>query len=295
MFKYFDQIPTPIAHRGFTFTVPDGYGGLRSSGLENSMTAFQNAVNLGYNYVETDIHGSRDGVAVISHDHTLDRTTDHKGEINSQDWAQIQQAKICLFIGPDQAADHPIKKGQLVRATTGTEPIPRLDDLLAAWPDLRVNIHLKSDDAAAPVAAVIEKFKAHDRVGLTSFSTPRRKHCESLLSKPVAAGAGAAEMLEITAGAHLHTPELIKLALRTVDCVQIYVGDDEAALHSVIVDREMVRVMHNIGKFVQVWTPDDAAEMNRLLDLGVDGIITNRADVLKQVLIGRKQWQNRDW
>ena len=295
VFKYFDQIPTPIAHRGFTYLVPDGAGGLRSNGLENSMAAFQAAIDLGYEYVETDIHGSRDGVAVISHDHTLDRTTDHKGEINQLDWEQISQAKICPFIGPDQAAQTPTKKGKLTRATTGTEPIPRLDDLLAAWPDLRVNIHLKSDDAAAPTAAVIEKFKAHDRVGLTSFSTPRRKHCESLLSKPVAAGAGAAEMLEITAGAHLHTPELIKLALRTVDCVQIYVGDEAAAMHSAIVDSVMVRVMHQIGKFVHVWTPNDAAEMNRLLDLGVDGIITDRADILKQLLIGRGAWKARTW
>jgi glycerophosphoryl diester phosphodiesterase len=298
VFPYFDIIPTPIAHRGFTFVVPDGSGGLRSNGLENSMTAFQAAVDLGYEYVETDIHGSRDGVAVISHDHTLDRTTDHKGEINKLDWAEIQQAKICPFIGPDQAATAPLDRksaSSLPRVANGTEPIPRLDDLLAAWPNLRVNIHLKSDDAAAPVAEVIERFKAHDRVGLTSFSSPRRKYCESLLSKPVAAGAGTAEMFEITAGAHLHTPSLIRAALHAVDCVQIYVGDEQAALHSVIVDREMVSVMHDAGKFVHVWTPNDPVEFNRLLDLGVDGIITDRADLLKQVLADRGQWRNRTW
>jgi glycerophosphoryl diester phosphodiesterase len=263
-FPYFNVIPTPIAHRGFTY--PEGV----DNGLENSMAAFAAAIELGYKYVETDIHGSKDGVAVINHDETLDRTTDRKGRIRDMEWAEISQAKI-----------------------RGSQPVARLDDLLAAWPDLRVNIHLKEDSAAIPVAQVIEKYSAHDRVGLTSFSTPRRKVCEAHLSRPVAAGAGTAEMLEVTAGAHLRDPELIRRALRTVDCVQILadVAPHHGHLNAQIVDREMVNVMHQAGKYVHAWTIDDPAEMNRLLDLGVDGIITNRADILKEVLIKRGQWK----
>lgn len=159
MFEYFSTIPAAIAHRGFSY--PGGH----SNGLENSMSAFAAAVNLGYTYIETDLHGSRDGVAVICHDPTLGRTTDRHGLIAEMDWAEIHQANIA-----------------------GQEPVPRLEELLEAWPSLRINLHLKNDDAAKPVANCIERYQAHDRVGLTSFSSERRKLTERYLSRPVAAG-----------------------------------------------------------------------------------------------------------
>jgi len=261
MSEYFDTIPAAIAHRGFS--APGGV----SNGLENSMTAFASAVNLGYTYIETDLHGSRDGVAVICHDPTLGRTTDRHGVIAEMDWAEIKQANV-----------------------GGREPIPRLEELLASWPSLRINLHLKDDSAAKPVAEAIEKYQAHDRVGLTSFSSERRKLTESYLSRPVATGAGTSEMIELESGVRLHSPELVARALFGVDCVQIPAEPGVGPLHMQSVDRDLVTVMHQAGKYVHVWTVDDPKEMNRLLDLGVDGIITNRADLLKQVLISRGEW-----
>lgn len=98
-------------------------------------------------------------------------------------------------------------------------------------------------------------------------------------------------MIELEAGARARSPELIRRALNGVDCVQIPAETGLGPLHMQDVDHELVTAMHRCGKYVHVWTVDDPAEMNRLLNLGVDGIITNRADVLKQVLIERGVWQ----
>jgi len=234
------------------------------------MAAFGAAIDLGYQYIETDLHGSRDGVAVISHDPTLNRTTDQHGVIAELDWAEIRQAKV-----------------------GGIVPISRLEDLLAAWPDLRINLHLKNDAAAYPVARAINEFAAWDRVGLTSFSSERRKLTESYLTHQVAAGAGKGELVEVAAGSRLHSAAMIRRALAGVDCVQIPAEPGAGPVHIGVVNAELVTLLHQAGKYVHVWTVDQPAQMHHLLDIGVDGIITNRADLLKQVLIERNKWPLR--
>src|SRR5660398_161520 len=119
-----------LAHRGFSL-----------DGLENSMVAFQAAVDMGYRYVETDAHGTIDGVAVALHDESLDRTTDGTGEVADLPWARVKLARI-----------------------GGKEPVPMLEDILGTWPELRVNIDVKAESGIVPVADAIEKTKAHDRV-----------------------------------------------------------------------------------------------------------------------------------
>lgn len=256
------QIPAAMSHRGFTYDA-DG----KSNRLENSMKAFQAAVDLGYRYLETDLHGSRDGVAVVCHDPTLSRTTDMDGVINEMDWAEIRRARI-----------------------GGTEPVPRLDEIFETWPDLKVNIDIKDDQAAKPVAEAIERHNAHDRVGLTSFSTARRKLTERYLTKPIATGPGAQESVAFVAGVRLGSHFLATRALRDVDCMQVPVTHEFGAYDLTVVDEATVKALHRAGKFVHVWTVDEPAEMRRLLDLGVDGIITNRADLLRDVLIERGEW-----
>jgi len=255
-------IPAALAHRGFTY---DAEG--KSNRLENSMKAFQSAVDLGYRYIETDLHGSKDGVAVVCHDPTLSRTTDLDGDINEMNWADIQRARI-----------------------GGVEPVPRLDDIFEAWPELKVNIDIKDDQAARPVAEAIERHNAHDRVGLTSFSTARRKLTERYLSKPIATGSGTPETVAFLGGVRLGSHLLANRALKDVDCMQVPVTHDVGSVGISVVDQATVDALHQAGKFVHVWTVDDPDEMNRLLDLGVDGIITNRADRLKAVLVDRGQW-----
>jgi glycerophosphoryl diester phosphodiesterase len=246
---YLDAPFVALAHRGFS---PDG--------LENSLRAFEAAHDLGFRYVETDAHGTSDGVAVALHDATLDRTTDASGVVADLPWAVVARARI-----------------------GGVEPVPRLDDLLGAWPDLRVNVDVKGESGVRPVAEAIERTRAHDRVCVTSFSVSRRRATVALLSRPVATSAGQGEVVRFLLGSRLRADSRAARALRDVDCLQVPVRQGAVR----VVDERTVATAHRAGRQVHVWTIDDPAEMRRLLDLGVDGIVTNRADLLRDVLAER--------
>src|SRR5690606_15964268 len=114
--------PIPLSHRGFS-----------TDGLENSMAAFQQAVDLGYRYLETDVHATADGVLLAFHDASLDRVTDLEGEIARLPWSTVSQARI-----------------------GGVEPVPRLEEVLGTWPQVRVNIDIKSAGAILPLVEVLE-------------------------------------------------------------------------------------------------------------------------------------------
>jgi glycerophosphoryl diester phosphodiesterase len=246
-----------LAHRGFARP-----GGV-DSGLENSLAAFQAAVDLGYRYVETDAHGTADGVAVALHDAALDRTTDARGLVADLPWDVVRRARI-----------------------GGVEPVPRLDDLLGTWPALRVNIDVKADSGVGPTAEAIERTGAHERVCVTSFSAARRRATLARLSRPVPTSAGTSEVAGFLAGARLRVPAVARAALRRVDALQVPV--DQRGL--TVVDARTVAAAHAAGRQVHVWTVNDTAAMHRLLDLGVDGIVTDRADVLRDVLTSRGLW-----
>lgn len=246
-----------LAHRGFARP-----GGV-DTGLENSMTAFAAAVALGYRYVETDAHGTTDGVAVALHDASLDRTTDGTGLVAELPWSRVRRARI-----------------------GGVEPVPRLEDLLGTWPDLRVNVDVKEESGVAPTAAAIERTASHDRVCVTSFDAQRRRATLARLTRPVATSAGRREVACFLAGARLRVDALARAALRDVHALQVPVVSGALT----VVDAATVATAHRAGRAVHVWTVDDAAEMRRLLDLGVDGIVTDRADVLRDVLRERGLW-----
>jgi glycerophosphoryl diester phosphodiesterase len=243
-----------LAHRGFS------HG---QENLENSMAAFEAAVELGYRYVETDAHGTRDGVAVALHDESLDRTTDGTGLVADLTWQEVRRARI-----------------------GGTEPVPLLTDVLGTWPHLRVNVDVKADSGIEPVAAAVEATASHDRVCVTSFSPRRRRATLARLSRPVATSAGRSEVIGFLGGARLRVPGLVRAALRRVDALQVPVGDGGVS----VVDARTVAAAHRAGRFVHVWTIDDPGEMRRLVDLGVDGIVTDRADLLRDVLVERGLW-----
>lgn len=239
-----------FAHRGFSL-----------DGLENSMAAFQAAVDLGFRYVETDAHGTSDGIAVALHDETLDRTTDATGKVSELPWSRVRDARI-----------------------GGIEPVPLLEDLLGAFPELRVNIDVKSVSGIQPIADAIERTASHDRVCIASFSTSRRLATLKRLSRPVATSAGVREM------AQFWWRERARLrpgsALKRVEAIQVpWKFKNRDFLTARAVDSA-----HDAGTFVHVWTINDAPSMTALLDMGVDGLITDRADILKDVLVARGQW-----
>jgi glycerophosphoryl diester phosphodiesterase len=244
-----------MAHRGFS---PEG--------LENTMIAFEAAVDLGYRYVETDVHATRDGVVVAFHDDTLDRVTDRVGRIPDLSWREVSRARI-----------------------GATVQVPQLEELLGTWPDLRVNIDIKSPSAILPLARVIERTRAHERVCIASFSDQRRREGIMRLTRPVVTSAGQRIAARFRAAAAL--PVLVRTAVLArvmagVDGLQVPVR--HAGVE--VVTPTTVEAAHEVGVFMHAWTVNDVPEMVRLLDLGVDGIVTDRADLLKQVLTARGQW-----
>jgi glycerophosphoryl diester phosphodiesterase len=249
-----------MAHRGFS-----------RDGLENSMAAFRAAVGLGYRYLETDVHTTADGVLLLFHDAALDRITDGTGRIAELTAEEVAQARI-----------------------GGLEPVPTFDELVAAFPDARFNLDVKDWNSVRSLAAAIEGHALHDRVLIASFSDRRRRAVLQLLSRRTASSAGtAANAAFVALSPLLAVPGVGALAravlgrvLRDVNALQVPVRYRAVQ----VVTPGFVRRAHELGLYVHVWTINEPAEMHRLLDLGVDGIVSDRADLLREVLESRGAW-----
>ncbi|MFM7069501.1 MAG: glycerophosphodiester phosphodiesterase [Actinomycetes bacterium] len=239
-----------FAHRGGTEAAP-----------ENSLAAFTAAVELGMPYLETDVHLTADGVMVAFHDDQLDRVTDRPGRIADLTWDEVSAARI-----------------------GGTEPIPTLDEIFDAFPETRVNIDAKSDEVVVTLAECIRRHGALDRVCVGGFSDRRLDRLRALLGPDLCTSAGPRATAGFVAGAKL--PGVRVPAQPAYRCLQIPVRQAGVEL----VTAATISAAHGAGLAVHVWTIDDAAEMHRLLDLGVDGIMTDRPSVLRAVLEDRGQW-----
>jgi glycerophosphoryl diester phosphodiesterase len=226
---------------------------------ENSWAAFERAISLGYRYLETDVRTTVDGVLVALHDPTLDRVADRPGALAKMTWAEVQKAKL---------AD-------------GRET-PRLEELLSAWPEARWNIDVKTTQAVAPVVDALKRTGAVDRVLVAAFGGQRSAQVRSALGPTLATGAGRG-----TVAALLAAKFGLKVPLRS-PAVAAQVPLQRRGVP--IVDAAFLRVCHQAGIAVHVWTIDDPEVMERLLDLGVDGIMTDRPSTLKQVFEKRGQW-----
>lgn len=242
--------PLAFAHRGAHR--PDGPG-------ENTMAAFAAAVDLGYRYLETDVHLTADGVVVAFHDPRLDRVTDRRGAIADLPWSEVERARV----GP------------------GGDPVPRLEELLDAWPDVRVNIDPKCDAVVDPLADVLRHRDAVDRVCCGSFSDRRLARLRRLLGPRLctALGPGGNAKLVAAAGG-------APMGRLAAPCAQV----PSRFRGRRLVTPGFVRTAHARGVQVHVWTVDDPAEITDLLDLGVDGVMTDRAEVLRDLLVARGEW-----
>jgi glycerophosphoryl diester phosphodiesterase len=241
------QGPIPFAHRGGASEHP-----------ENTMPAFEHAVGLGYRYIETDAHATADGVLVAFHDGVLDRVTDRSGTIAALPWETVRQARLRGDVG-----------------------IPLMEDLLTAWPDVKVNIDLKHEASVAPLADVIERTGTSDRVCVASFSGKRLDRFRRLTGNRVCTAIGPLDIARLRgAGFGVPTRQFAG------GCAQVPVRQGPV----LILDKRFIAGAHRLGLAVHVWTIDDPVEMERLLDLGVDGIMTDRPSVLKEVLVRRGQW-----
>jgi len=241
--------PVPIVHRG-------GAG----EALENSASAFARAIDLGYMYVETDVQATADGVLLAFHDRSLDRVTDGRGKISELPYSKVARARI-----------------------GGREPIPLLADLLADFPTVRFNIDAKHPATLRPLAEVLTRAGALDRVCLASFSDRRLRWLRSALGPGICTALGPREVGQLKRSLHAGGARPLP---RTALCVQVPPRLGPLPL----VDTAFNARAHELGLVVHVWTIDRAAEMDRLLDLGVDGIMTDRPEVLREVLTRRGAW-----
>lgn len=226
---------------------------------ENTMPAFAGAIALGYQYVETDAHLTADGKVLAFHDDRLDRVTDSTGLIEELGWSEISRARV-----------------------DGREPIPLLEELLTTWPDLKVNIDPKHDAVVEPLAELLRSLDAVSRVCIGSFSDRRIHRMEELLGPELCTSLGPKGVARLRASS-------FGLGRRHPGgrCVQVPVSAGGVTL----VDRRFVDRAHSHGLDVHVWTIDDPGEMHRLLELGVDGIMTDLPLVLRDVLLERGEWR----
>ena len=242
--------PIAFAHRGFAAGA--------AVGAENSMAAFEAALAIGYRYLETDVRVTADGVALAFHDARLDRVTDRRGRLDRLPWEAVRRARIA-----------------------GREPIPQLCDLLGAWPDVYLNLDVKSDRAVAPTIAALRRTGSVARVCVGAFSTDRIAAVRAALGPALCTSLGPHEALRLKMPRNARAPR--ELVGR---CAQVPARIGARPF----VDARYLRAAHRLGLPVHAWTVNDRAEMIRLLDLGVDGIMTDRADVLRDLLVARGLW-----
>ncbi|MGW6152695.1 glycerophosphodiester phosphodiesterase [Streptomyces sp. NPDC055144] len=240
--------PLAFAHRGGT-----------ADGLENTMAAFRRSVDLGYRYIETDVHATSDGTLVAFHDATLDRVTDGAGRIADLPWSDVRHARVA-----------------------GREPVPLFEELLETFPDVHWNVDVKAESALLPLLGLIGRLDAWDRVCVGSFSEARVARAQSLAGPRLATSYGTRGVL----GLRLRSLGLPAALRPSAVCAQVPVAQSGIR----VVDRRFVRAAHARGLQVHVWTVNDRAQMGELLDLGVDGIMTDHIETLRDVLKDRGAW-----
>ncbi len=242
----------PVAHRGGTGLAP-----------ENSLAAFGRAHALGFRYLETDLRVTADGVCVAFHDHTLRRVLGVPGRVRRTTWAQLRRLRF---------------QGEIV---------PTLDELLDLFPDTCFMMDLKDPDALDPVIEVLRRHRAIDRVCLAGASDRWLSAARDRAGLALSTSLGWESVIRLAAAARTATP-----ARRLIGSLPrgefLHVPRYYGLLP--VYSRRLVELAHDLGLRVMVWTIDDPAAISRLLDEGVDGIITDRPDVLREVLIARNVW-----
>lgn len=241
-------VPRVLAHRGLALEAP-----------ENTLLGFAHAIALGVTYIETDVNASSDRVAVVSHDPSLDRVAGVPGVVRERSMAQLR----AIDLGHGQG-------------------FCSLREALDAFPDAHFNIDVKSSDAVDPTVAAIRDAGAVDRVLVTSFSEARRIAAVRQLPGVATSASGGRFARALIAG-KLRLSPVVRRALAGVDAVQV----PQRAIGLTITTRRMIDVLHAAGVEVHVWTINDAETMAALLDLGVDAIVTDRADLALEVLADR--------
>ena len=244
--------PYPVAHRGGAGLAP-----------ENSLAAFSRAYALGFRYLETDIRITADGACVALHDRTLRRVLAVSGTVRGISWAQLRALR---FQG---------------------EAVPTLDDLLDLYPDACFMMDLKDPDALDPVIETIRRHRAVDRVCLAGAPDRWLAAARDRAGPGLSTSLGWESIVRLAYAARSGATAS-RLSGRLPGAEFVHVPRYYGMLP--VYSQRLVELAHDLGLRVMVWTIDDAAVIAGLLDEGVDGVITDRPDVLRDVLIARGAW-----
>jgi len=251
------EYPIAFAHRGGRLRWP-----------ENTLLAFRKSAELGYRYFETDLHLSADGVLMVFHDDTLDRTTNGSGPINDYAVAELKGFDAAFRFGSDRGWPY---RGQGIT-------IPTLEEVVTAFPEASFTLELKQPGLEMPLVGFIEKHKLWDRVMVGGYEDTWLRELRSLSGGRVSTSSPRHETLLFWLFSRIGIGFPIK-----ADALQVPVKHSNLT----VVDRRFVAAAHRAGKQVHVWTINEAPEMHRLLDLGVDGLMSDMPDVLLEVLAAR--------
>lgn len=252
----FDGTPLLIAHRGGSVLAP-----------ENTLTAFRSAAVIwGADMIELDVHATADGHCVVIHDDTVDRTTNGGGAVRALPLAEVQALDAGYRFTRDSGATYPFR-GRDVK-------IPTIEQVLEALPNMRFTIEVKDGAAQTPLFAAIDRFGAHSRVVAAAMYERDRTQFGSYRG-PVSASFEALKRFY-----RLHRLRLGRFIGISADAV--HVPDEWEGRR--LVTRRFVRDLKAHDIPVIVWTVNEATMMRRLLEAGVGGIVTDRLDILGQLL-----------
>lgn len=258
--------PVPIAHRGGSAVWP-----------QNTMAAFEGAVGLGYRFLETDVQATADGVLAVFHDDALAPVSDGDGRISEMTWSEVSKARV------------------------GGESIPRLEELLDAFDDVRISIDPKTDEAVEPLIEMLRGPGVLDRTCVGSFSDERLERLDEAFGDAVCLCFSPREIARLrllsAAGLRART----RSSRRSRSGTTRPQGRDRpfrGRIASIplrqglipLATRRFVQQAHRVGVAVYIWTIDDPVEMGRLLDIGVDGIMTDEPKALLEVMAERGVW-----
>ena len=258
-FAQFEHYPLVMAHQGGDGLWPS-----------NTLYAFERAVGLGVDVLEMDVHSTADGVLVVIHDDTVDRTTDGSGAVHDLTLAELKALDAGYDWTPDDGQTHPYR-GQGIT-------IPALEELFVAFPGMPMNIEIKQAEPsiAAPLCQLIHEYGKANEVLVVSFHEQATKEFRDVCPE-VVTGTGQNEVITLFALSKVFLEGAYSPAAEAVQ-----VPEYRSGLH--VITQRFVDAAHHRGLQVHAWTINDEADMRRLIDLGVDGLITDYPDRLVRVL-----------
>jgi glycerophosphoryl diester phosphodiesterase len=258
-FARFERYPLVMAHQGGNGLWPD-----------NTLYAFERAVELGVDVLEMDVHSTADDVLVVIHDSTVDRTTDGSGPVHDFTLAELKTLDAAYHWTPDGGQTYPYR-GQSIT-------VPTLEELFVAFPQMPMNVEIKQagPSIAAPLCRLIRAYGMAEKVLVVSFHKEAtevfRRACPEVTTGTTQNEVIALFALSKVLGEGAYSP--------AAGAVQV--PEYRSGLH--VLTRRFVDAAHNRNLQVHAWTINDEEEMRRLIDLGVDGIITDYPDRLLQLL-----------